>query len=62
MAVDGLPSVTWLHPHRCDEIALYLGILLCRTATTTKHQKERNPLALLPVARSPSRMYCYTRW
>jgi hypothetical protein len=46
-ANDGLLSVTQPYRIRCDEIALQL---------------LRDPLALLPVARSPSRYHCWNRW
>ena len=44
-AVRSLPGVAWLHPFRCGKIQL--------------SEDEPNPLALLPIARSPSRCHCW---
>ncbi len=46
-AAPGLPGVTWHHRRRCDETELLA---------------QPSPLALLPVARSPSRRHCCHRW
>ena len=50
-AVYGLPGVTRPHPHCCDEIQ-----------PSALADMRPNPLALLPVARSPSRVHHCTRW
>ena len=46
-ATPGLPGVTWHRRRRCDETELLT---------------QPSPLALLPVARSPSRRHCCHRW
>jgi hypothetical protein len=48
MAAPDLPAVSRLHRRRCDE--------------TEFHAAEPGPLALLPVARSPSRSCHHGRW
>jgi hypothetical protein len=54
MAAPDLPGVTRLHRRRCDETESFSANL--RSAS------EPGPLALLPVARSPSRPCCQDRW
>ena len=53
VAAPDLPGATWLHRRRCDETEPTRQTSACR---------KPGPLALLPVARSPSRTRFHDRW